>query len=543
MRDGTKLSSDIYLPDAQGRFPTIIMRTPYSTVEGFQKAFSDEARFFASNGYVYLIQDCRGKNDSDGRFHPFHDDGKDGYDTQAWCAKQEWFNGRIGTIGASYSAWNQWATAALKPPHLRAMICTVALPDPVINVPFQNGALVLWMAQWMAMVEGKKNTSLSIYTDLSKIYEHLPLKSMDEAFGRRSEIWQRWMKHPSADYYWKSTFYEDKFHKIDVPVMHISGWYDDDIIGTHLNYVGMTTSKRNRKSHPFQKLIIGPWQHHVNSSRRLGEIDFGESALIDLQSLKLRWFDYWLKDENNGICDEPPVDIFVMGENVWRKEKEWPLKRTKNQEYYFHSNGKANTVSGDGLLDTTKPSRNEPADHFDYDPMNPCPNIYDDSSGAAEGPYDQRPIEGRDDVLVYSTPKLDSSLEVSGRITAKLHCSTSVKDTDFWVQLVDVFPNGYSMHVTDGIIRGRYRESLEKAKLLTPGRIYEFNIDLWVTSNVFLKDHRIRIDVSSSSFPKYDRNPNTGHRFGMDAKTIIAHQTIYHDPDHSSHIVLPIVTN
>jgi uncharacterized protein len=539
MRDGTKLSSDIYFPDAKGqkRFPTIIMRTPYSTVEGFQKRFSDEARFFASKGYVYLIQDCRGKNESEGKYHPFHDDAKDGYDTQAWCAKQEWFNGTIGTNGASYSAWNQWATATLRPPHLKAMICTVALPDAVINVPFQNGALVLWMAQWMAFVEGRKNTSLSIYRDLPKIYEHLPLKSMDLAFGRKSEFWQNWIKHPSADSYWKSSFYQGKFDKINVPVMHISGWYDDDVIGTHLNYVGMTTNGKK----PPQKLVIGPWQHHVNSSRRLGEIDFGESALIDLQDLKLKWFDYWLKGKkDNGILGEPLVDIFVMGENVWRKEKEWPPKRAKYLDYYLHSNGKANTAGGDGVLNTTKPTGNEPADHFDYDPLNPCPNIYDESS-TAEGPYDQRSIEGRQDVLVYNSPKLDAPVEVSGRISAKLFCSTSAKDTDFCVQLVDEFPNGYSMHLTEGIIRGRYRESLERAKLLVSGRIYEFDVDLWVISNVFLKDHRIRIEVSSSSFPKYDRNPNTGHKFGMDSEAVVAHQIIYHDPEHSSHVVLPIV--
>ena len=540
MRDGTRLSSDLYFPDYEGRFPTIIMRTPYSTVEGFQKVFSDEARFFASKGYAYVIQDCRGKNGSEGKYHPFRDDAQDGYDTQEWCARQQWSNGKIGTIGASYSAWNQWATATLKPPHLKAMICTVALPDPIINVPFQNGALVLWMAQWMAFVEGKKNTSLKIYDNLTKLYDHLPLKTMDQAFGRRSEFWQQWIKHPSADAYWKSTFYENNFDRIDVPVMHISGWYDDDLIGTHLNYVGMTNGKKSRSP---QKLIIGPWQHHVNASRRFGKIDFGESSLIDLRDLKLKWFDYWLKGSNNGICDEPPVDIFVMGKNIWRKENEWPPKRAKHQEYFFHSNGKANTSTGDGTLSTTKPINNETPDHFEYDPMNPCPNIYDDSFSAAEGPYDQRPVERREDVLVYSTPKLGASLEVSGRITAKLFCSTSARDTDFWVQLTDEFPSGYSMHLTEGMIRGRYRESLERPKLLSPGRIYEFNVDLWITSNVFLKDHQIRVDVSSSSFPKYDRNPNTGHKFGSDSETVVAHQKLYHDSEYSSHIVLPIVPN
>lgn len=539
MRDGTRLSSDIYRPTRRGKFPVILTRTPYSTVEGFQKMFADEARFFSTHGYVYIIQDCRGKNESEGRYHPFHDDAKDGFDTQEWCAKQEWSNGKIGTIGASYSAWNQWAAATLRPPHLRAMVCTVALPDPVINVPFQNGALVLWMAQWMAFVEGKKNTSLSIYENLPKIYDHLPLKSMDEAFGRKSDFWQNWIKHPSADSYWSGSFYQNKFDKVNVPVLHISGWYDDDVIGTHLNYVGMTEGKKD--PHTSQKLIIGPWQHHVNSSRKLGDVDFGESAIIDLQTIKLSWFDRWLKGAENGIDDEPPVSIFVMGKNHWRKENEWPLKRTIYSDFYLHSKGKANTSSGEGSLDRLVQSQDENSDSFDYDPLDPCPNIYDDSFSASEGPYDQRPIELRRDVLVYSSEPLEKDLEISGRIYAKLFCSTSAKDTDFWVQLTDVFPEGYSMHLTEGIIRGRYRESLRTPKLLSPGRVYEFNIDLWVTSNAFLKGHRIRIDISSSSFPKYDRNPNTGRKFGSDSKTIVAHQKVLHNTSHPSKITLPVV--
>jgi uncharacterized protein len=223
MRDGVSLSSDIYRPDSEEIFPVILTRTPYSTAEGFQSRLSDEARFFASQGYAYVIQDCRGKNDSEGQFHPFFDDAEDGYDTQEWCAVQDWSNGVIGTTGASYSAWNQWVAATLNPPHLKAMICTVALPDPVINVPFQNGALVLWMAEWMASVEGKRNTSSAIYGNLQKIFEHLPLSTMDEEFGRKSETWQNWIKHPSADVYWKRSFYEDKLERINVPVLHVTG--------------------------------------------------------------------------------------------------------------------------------------------------------------------------------------------------------------------------------------------------------------------------------------------------------------------------------
>jgi uncharacterized protein len=302
----------------------------------------------------------------------------------------------------------------------------------------------------------------------------------------------------------------------------------------------MVSHPKSAQTRKYQKLIIGPWPHFVNSTRQLAGVDFGKSALIDLRTLKLRWFDHWLKGVENGITNEPPVEIFVMGVNQWRKENEWPLERTRYEEYYFHSSGKANTSNGDGMLNTKRPSENEHADSFDYNPLHPCPNIYDEKF-VAEGPFDQRSIEEREDVLVYTSQPLDRPLEVAGRIFAKIFCSTSAPDTDFWVQLVDVFPDGYSMHLTEGIIRGRYRESLEVPKLLSPEDVYEFNIDLWVTSNIFLEGHRLRIDVSSSSFPKYDRNPNTGHAFGLDAETIASHQKVFHEPQYSSCVTLPII--
>ncbi len=541
MRDGIRLSSDLYRPDAKGKFPVIVTRSPYMTVEGFQKRSSEEAKFFARQGYVFVIQDCRGKNDSEGTFHPFFDDPTDGLDTLNWCAKQEWSNGELGTIGASYQAWNQWATATLSPPNLRAMVSIVALPDPVLNVPFQNGALVLWMAEWMAMVDGKKNTDPSIYDSL-KLYNHLPLKTMDEVFGRKqSSIWQNWINHPYADDYWKSSFYQDKFSQIDVPVLHVSGWYDDDIIGTHLNYTGMRKSAKTEQARNNQKLIIGPWQHHVNATRQLATIDFGQSALIDLRKVELEWFDYWLKGIETGIMKQPKVDIFTMGKNAWRRTDSWPLAGTEYVEYFIHSNGNANTSTGDGKLSTTKPNKEEPYDSYTYDPSDPCPNIYDTSTMPAEGPFDQRPIERRNDVLVYSTATLDKDLDITGPVKVKLFASTSARDTDFWAQLVDVFPNGYSTHLTEGIIRASYRSSLEKPELLEPERVYEFDIDLWVTSNIFQGGHRVRLDISSSSFPKYDRNPNTGNELGTDTTLKTAHQRIYHDARYLSHILLPVI--
>jgi uncharacterized protein len=541
MRDGVKLSSNIFRP-AEGhgkRFPVIVTRSPYQTTFGFQERLSKEAKFYAKRGYVYVLQDCRGKNDSEGEFEPFFDDPTDGFDTLKWCTKQEWSDGSVGMIGASYRAWNQWGTAALNPPGLKAMISIVSLPDPVLNVPFQNGALVLWMSDWLAGVEGKKNTDTSVFDSL-KIFEHLPLATIDQKFGRKSKVWKNWIDHPFADEYWKKSFYEDKFDKIDVPVLHISGWYDDDVIGTHINYVGMKEKSPSEESRRNQKLIIGPWPHRVNSSRQLGPVDFGDTAILNLDEIKLAWFDYWLKGIQNGIVDEPKVDIFVMGRNQWKKSKEWPLPGTVYKKYFLHG-GRTNTSFADGSLSPNPPKDGESPDAYAYDPLNPCPNILDSSITPAEGPYDQRPIEMRNDVLVYSSPALESEIEVSGPVQVSLYASTSAKDTDFWAQLTDVFPDGFSMHLTEGIIRGRYRKSLETPELLEPGKVYEFKIDLWIISNLFQKGHKIRLDVSSSSFPKYDRNPNTGHDFGKDAETVVADQRIFHDDKYQSHLLLPIV--
>lgn len=539
MRDGTRLAADVFRPASEGRFPVILTRTPYRTVEGFQDSQNDEALFFARHGYVYIIQDCRGKNDSEGVYRPFQeDDARDGYDTIAWAARQEWSNRTVGTIGASYAAWNQWCAATLRPPALKAMVCTVSLPDPVLNVPYQNGAMVLWMAEWMAMIDGRRNTKTSLY-DSRRLFWHLPLRSTDQAFGRpNSRIWQEWVAHPSADRYWSRAFYEDKLDRVDLPVLHISGWYDDDIIGTHLNFLGMTGPKRSPETRKRQRLIIGPWQHRVNAARKLGDIDFGETAILDLRGAKLKWFDHWLKGVENGVEDDQPVEIFTTGRNRWSKHESWPYPEARQTRYYLHSAGRANTLHGDGRLGAERPGR-ERRDTYEYDPSDPAPNI--DDGSAAEGPFDQRPVERRDDVLVYSTAPLDEEREASGRVAVELFASTTAKDTDFWAQLTDVFPNGYSMHLTEGIIRGRYRKSLSRAELLEPRKVNKFTIDLWIVSHAFLPGHSIRLDVSSSSFPKYDRNPNTGHDFGQDSELRVARQQVLHDSLHPSAVSLPVV--
>ncbi|MEM3192511.1 MAG: CocE/NonD family hydrolase [Candidatus Micrarchaeaceae archaeon] len=539
MRDGTRLSSDIFRPMSNEKFPTILTRSPYLTVPGYFERLVDDARFFVRNGYVFIIQDCRGKNDSEGRFDPFHDDGRDGYDTIEWISKQPWSNGRVGTIGNSYAAWNQWAAAVLNPPHLKTMISIVTLPDPVLNVPYQGGELVLTMAEWVALIEGKRNTPTAIY-DTESILKHLPVREIDKEFGRVSKIWQEWMDHPSLDDYWRETFYENRLERVKIPVLHISGWYDDDLIGTHINYTSIANSPDYDPSRYFQKLVIGPWPHHLNTTSNLAGVEFGPQALIDLRGLELKWFNRFLKDERNGIEKELPVDLFLMGVNKWIKEKNWPPDDLNYKKFYLTSQYGANTLFGDGMLSDDIPEEGKEYDEYVYDPSNPTPHISNGIDLSEEGPFDQRSIERRDDVLVYQSKVLKRSMEVLGPVKVYLYVSTSSVDTDFWAQVTDVYPNGYSLHLTENIIRAKYRDGLDKPKEMIPYVVTPIEIDLWIVGNVFLKGHRIRLDISSSSFPKYARNLNNGKSNFDESDFQVATQRIYHNAEYKSYLKIPV---
>jgi hypothetical protein len=358
-----------------------------------------------------------------------------------------------------------------------------------------------------------------------------------------------WLAHPDDDDYWQQWSIERQHSKVAAPAYHLGGWYDLFLGGTLRNYISMRHNAGTQESRRGQKLIIGPWAHGSSPSNLVGDMDFGVLSSpdsLDLNGIQLRWFDYWLKGKDNGIMREPPVKIFVMGDNVWRDENEWPLARAQYTSYYFHSKEGANTLRGDGVLTTEAPD-SEPTDVYLYDPRHPVPTLGGANMlpGAAlhalHGPKDQRPVEARSDVLVYSTSPLQDDVEVTGPVTVTLFAASSALDTDFTAKLVDVHPDGYAQNLADGIIRARYRESRIEAKLLEPGKIYEYIIDLWATSNVFKAGHRIRVEISSSNFPRFDRNPNTGHAFGEDAELLPATQTVFHDVAHASHVVLPIV--
>ncbi len=533
MRDDIELSADIYRPESKGRFPVILSRTPYTKTGASTLRI---ARYFAANGYVFIAMDVRGRGDSDGRFVPYVNDGKDGYDAIEWAAKQDWSTGKIGTIGGSYNGAIQWLTAVEQPPNLVAMIPMVTPSDPFVEWP--TGLPLPASIGWFHFTAGRVSQNMEA-VDWKKLYWHLPMVTMDEAMGRPNPLWKEEIEHSKLDSWWEPHRYQNKFDRVRVPVLGISGWYDDEQIGTPLNFIGMTT-KGDGTVRRRQKLLMGPWPHAVNSGTKLGAVDFGPTAVIDLNGYWLRWFDYWLKGIDNGIMKEPPVRIFIMGENVWRDEDEWPMARTRWTKYFLHSNGKANTLSGDGTLSTSEPA-DEPHDSYSYDPADPVPFITDPTFSQIGGPDDYREVEQRKDVLVYTGEELTEDVEVCGPIRVKLYASSSARDTDFMAKLIDVWPTGFAQRLTDGMVRARFREGMDKPSLIEPGRVYEYDLDLWNTCQSYRKGHRIRLEVSSSAFPKYDRNLNTGEALGKTTQMKIAEQKVFHSRQHPSHVVLPIV--
>jgi len=532
MRDGITLSANVIRPDKPGKFPVIILRTPYGKNSASQFGFG---RFFAGNGYVYVVEDSRGRHDSDGTFHAMHDEADDGYDTIEWAAAQAWSDGNVGTMGGSYGGENQWVAAVSRPPHLKTMAALVSPPGPFYNIPFQYGALTLLMIDWTIGISDRVGQS-SRELGLDRAIRELPLVTIDEfATGKSIHFWKSFFAHPTYDDYWKVVDYERHWDKVDIPVLHISGWYDDDQPGTFRNFTAM-----RRLARKGQKLLVGPWPHAINSVTKMGILDFGPSSKIDLQGTLLRWFDRWLKGVTNGVDAEPPVRVFVMGANTWRDEPDWPLPATQWTKYYFHSGGKANSLSGDGVLSPAPPKK-EPPDGYAYDPADPTPFVMRASSGQIGGPDDYRPVGERKDVLVYTTPPLEQDMEITGPLSVKLFASSSAPDTDWNVMLIDVHPDGYALRLNDGVVRASYRESFENPSPIEPGKIYEYTIDCWATSMLIRKGHRLRVHIASAAFPKFDRNLNTGNRFGMDREMQVARQTVFHDAKHPSHIVLPVI--
>jgi hypothetical protein len=531
MRDGVELSAEVYRPDAAGKFPVILSRTPYVKTGALRNG-----RYYAARGYVYVAMDVRGRGDSDGKFVPYRNDGQDGYDAIEWCAAQAWSTGAVGTLGGSYNGRIQWFTAVLGPPHLKAMVAQVTPSDPFVEWP--TGVPLPMDISWYHFTAGHVSQNMDA-VDWTKIHAHLPLATMDEAAGRPNPVWKEMFEHARLDAFWEPLRYQNKYDRVNVPVLHISGWYDDEQIGTPLNFIGMTT-KGPEPVRRSQKLLMGPWPHAVNSTSKLGEVDFGPSGIIDLNGYILRWFDYWLKGKDTGVMNEPPVRVFVMGENQWVNENEWPIARTQWTKYYIHSAGRANSLFGDGTLSTQAPAAETP-DSYTSNPARPVTFITEPSFAQMGSADDYRSVERRDDVLLYTSDPLEDDTTVCGPIKVQLHASSSAKDTDFMGMLIDVWPDGFAQRLIDGMVRARFREGMENPTLIEPGKTYAYNIDLWNTCQTFMKGHRIRLQIASSAFPKYDRNPQTGEALGKTTKLQTAEQKIFHDREHLSYVLLPIV--
>ena len=560
MRDGTILKAELFLP-AGGPAPALLQRTPYDkTLLPLATLVADPLRL-AEAGYAVVIQDVRGRYASGGEFRPFEHDGEDGYDTVEWCAAQAWSDGNVGMYGASYPGLLQLQTAALRPPHLRAIAPAATGADLYDHWLYPGAAFALgfglsWstlalapnaLARRASSVEALAS-SLAVALDgvdaLPGALSRLPLRpASDDPIARVAPWYGEWLDHPARDEYWRARGALDDLAEANVPMFFTGGWYDVFLGGTLASYARRLAG---RVGPHHDRLLIGPWFHGFPwLDGPVGEVGFGARAsgrVIDHQGMQIRWFDRWLKGREAG--NDAPVRIFVMGRNEWRDEQEWPLQRATPTFYYLHSRGSANTAAGDGFLSPELPS-DEPPDTYVYDPRDPTPtvggNLCCSQLALPAGAYDQRRVEARPDVLCYTTSALDADLEVIGPIQLVLHASSSAADTDFCGKLVDVHPDGTAVNLCDGIVRARYRADRAAPESLEPGRAYEFTIDLWATANVFRRGHRIRIEVASANYPRFNRNPNTGGSLADETEQVPARQRVFHDAVRPSRVVLPVL--
>ena len=538
-RDGVTLRADIYRPKAEGKFPVLLERTPYNKGAG-ESEFGMRA---AAQGYVVIVQDVRGRYTSEGEWYPFKNESRDGYDTVEWAAALPYANGRVGMIGASYVGATQMLTAIAHPPHLAGIFPVVTASNYHDGWTYQGGAFEQWFNEsWTSgLVQDTLDRRVRESANTLKWIWKLPLTDYPlidiPSPASLAPYFADWARHPDFDDYWRKWSIEDHYADIKVPAYCVGGWYDIFQGGTIRNYAGLKSRV------PGQRLMIGPW-YHGPFDGQAGELNFGPKAKGDTDTDELRWYDHLLRGVANGVEREKPVKIFVMGRNVWRDENDWPLARARSTRYYLHSARGANTRTGDGTLSASSPANEDP-DRYTYDPANPTPTrgggLCCDNDHLPSGAFDQRTVEERKDVLVYTTPEFTSNFEVTGPVAAELYVSSSAVDTDFTAKLVDVWPTGFAQNLTDGILRARYRNSPARPEPLKPGEVYKIHIDMWNTSNVFLAGHRLRLEISSSNFPRFDRNLNTGESGGVSSSIVKAENTIYHDAEHPSVLILPVV--
>lgn len=560
MRDGTLLRADVWRPDSGDRFPVLIERTPYD------KATSSESNlnageFYAARGYVVVIQDVRGRFASEGEFYPFRDDGdgkkKDGYDTVEWAAEQSWSNGKIGTIGGSYSGVTQYRMLGSQPPHLVTQFARQSSSDYYREWVYRGGAYehgfnTNWTLKHTATnarklaPEGREDEiewRLNRASDDYLIWlENSPIATLPPVADLHTWF-KDWMDHPNHDEFWRELGIVKSHHLASVPVHHFGSWYDCFLRGSLENYKGIRDNGATPETRASQLLTIGPWIHNPGPAdmREAGAVDFGESAKLGWFETRLRWFDHWMKGVDNGVDTDKPVKLFAMGINQWREFDEWPPAEITYTPYYLAegNSGSASSLN-DGVLSPLKPEATDAVfDEYESDPENTVRSFGGGHLGDNNGPQDQRNHE--DLVLTYTTPVLEQPLDVTGPVKAVLHASSSAVDTDWVVRITDVHPDGTSMLICDGILRARFKDSFEKPIALESNLAMEFEIDLWATSHVFLKGHRLRVAITSSCFPRWDRNWQTGKNNTYETSGVIAQNRIFRDQIRPSHVLLPLL--
>jgi putative CocE/NonD family hydrolase len=569
MRDGTRLAADIYRPKADGRFPAIVERTPYNREESVILR-TKTPQYMAERGFVFIVQDVRGRFGSEGRWEPFVDDGwgenRDGFDTITWIAEQPWCNGQVATGGGSYSGQTQMLLAPTRPPALRCGFVREAASDLARQWCYRGGAF-----EWAFNLDWSlRHGAFGMQRQLGLIqrafageqtrFESLPL-NVGPLVHHPFHWFHAILDHPDDAPFWDAFNFEKQYGEIDTPLYHLAGWFDIFLDGSLRNFTGIQKHGRSKRARSSQKLIIGPWTHGPSIqdpafARHVGEMDFGPSAVVDFNAEMLRWYDYWLNGAETDVLKEPRVRYFMMGANEWRTADSWPPPEARGTRWYLRQEKSGSATSlNDGTLALEKPDGKEPPDAYRYDPAEPVATVGGNTlysamrkSNAGEetpdfastaGPRDQRPVEPQ--CLSYTSVPLASDLEVVGTAAVTLFASSSCVDTDFVAKLCDVFPDGRSILVVDGILRARYRRSRSKPRLLKPKKVYRLEIDLWPTAWRFAAGHRLRLAITSSNFPRFDRNLNTGEQAATSARMDIATNTIYHDKKRPSFLSLSVM--
>jgi uncharacterized protein len=540
MRDGINLAVNIYLPEGEGPFPVVLNRTPYikdssRRIKGMQE--------FVREGYAVVAMDVRGRGNSEGIFDPNFQEIEDGFDSLEWCGTQPWSTGKVGTVGGSYEGWTQVFPMRLQSPHHQAafLMCTPSM-NPFDEVIYGSGVPMPLMVMWTMMTSGKTMKEQASDLDWEAVLKVRPLKDAAKSLGLAESYFEERARHETMDEYFSKMWSPGVLDKSRVPCYMVSGWFDDDLKGTLVHYPAFTMTNPDPKVRNSQKLLIGPWPHRLSiDTGKLGDFDYGPHSMVPLYKEAVRWFDYWLKGIDNGIMDETRCRMFLMGSNRWIETNTFPVEERQERTFLLGANGPANTLSGEGTLGNASGSSSQ--SNFTYNPDRPAPTPFWKESFQNGTNEDLRYIQRRDDVLVFSTEPLKENLNVVGMLKAELYVSTSALDTDFVARLSDVAPDGYAQRLNAGIFRLRYREGFDKVKLVTPGEVMKIDVDMWATGHQFQPGHRIRLEVTSSAYPTWAPNYNTGGKIMEETTPIIAEQTVYHSAQYPSSLILPVLDN